>query len=71
MDKEELDRWIRLGPIRITMNSGDTVEIRNREFVTVSSIAAVVLVKCDDGKYRHQIYPLVTMSRIDQLEPAA
>jgi len=24
MDREELNQWIRLGPIRITMNSGDT-----------------------------------------------
>lgn len=70
MDKEELDEWIRSGPVRITMNSGDTVEIRNREMVTVSSMSAVVLVKGDDGKYRHQVFPLVTMSKIEQLEPA-
>mgnify|MGYP001029469548 CR=1 FL=1 len=70
MDKKELDEWIRSGPVRITMNSGDTVEIRNREMVTVSSMSAVVLVKGDDGKYRHQVFPLVTMSKIEQLEPA-
>ena len=33
MDREELNEWIRLGPIRITMNSGDTVDIMNRELV--------------------------------------
>jgi len=71
MDREELNEWIRLGPIRITMNSGDTVDIANRELVTVSSMAAVVLVRCEDGKYRHQVYPLVTMSKIEQLEPAS
>lgn len=69
MDREELNEWIRQGPIRITMNSGDTVDILNREMVTVSSMAAVVLVKFPDGKFRHQIFPLVTMSKVEQLEP--
>ena len=71
IDREELNEWIRLGPIRITMNSGDTVDITNRELVTVSSMAAVVLVRSPDGRYRHQIYPLVTMSKVEQLEPAS
>ena len=53
------------------MNSGDTVDILNREMVTVSSMTAVVLVKCDDGKFRHHVYPLVTMSKIEQLEAAS
>lgn len=71
MDREELNQWIRQGPIRITMNSGDTVDILNHEMVTVSSMAAVVLVKCPDGKFRHQIFPLVTISKVEQLEPAS
>ena len=71
MDREELNEWIRQGPIRITMNSGDTVDIINREMVTVSSMAAAVLVKCPDGKYRHQVFPLVTISKVEQLEPAS
>ena len=71
MDREELNEWIRSGPIRITMNSGDTIDITNPELVTVSSMAAVVLVKCEDVKYRHHIYPLVAMSKIEQLEPAS
>ncbi|XZE21122.1 hypothetical protein SH449x_001017 [Pirellulaceae bacterium SH449] len=69
MDREELNEWIRRGPIRITMNSGNKVDILHREMVLVSSMSAVVLVKCDDGKYRHHVYPLVTMSKIEQLEP--
>jgi hypothetical protein len=52
------------------MNSGDTVDILNREMALVSSMTAVVLVKGEDGKYRHHVYPLVTMSKIEQLEPA-
>ncbi|MEM6469372.1 MAG: hypothetical protein AAF802_07360 [Planctomycetota bacterium] len=71
MDREELNEWIRSVPIRITMNSGDTIDLTNRELVTVSSVAAVVLVRCDDGKYRHRVYPLVTMSKIEQLEPTS
>jgi len=43
MDREELNEWIRLGPIRFKMNSGDTVDITNRELVTVSLMAAVVV----------------------------
>lgn len=71
MDREELNEWIRSAPIRITMNSGGTIDITNPELVTVSSMAAVVLVRCEDGKYRHQIFPLVTMSKVEQLEPAS
>lgn len=71
MDREELNDMIRQGPIRITMNSGDTVDILHREMVTVGSMAAAVLVKGDDGKYRHHLYPLVTMSKVEQLEPAS
>lgn len=71
MDREELNQWIRQGPIRITMKSGDSIDIMNREMVTVSSMSAVVLVRGEDGKYRHHIYPLVPMSKIEQLEPAS
>ncbi len=71
MDREELNEWIRLGPIRITMNSGDKVDILKREMVTVSSMTAVVLVKGEDGEYRHHAYPLVSMSKVEQLEPAS
>lgn len=71
MDREDLNEMIRQGPIRITMNSGDTVDILNREMVLVSSMAAIVLVKGADGKYRTHHYPLVTMSKVEHLEPAS
>lgn len=71
MDREELNDMIRQGPIRITMNSGDTVDILNREMVLVGSMTAAVLVKGADGKYRHHLYPLVTMSKVEHLEPAS
>lgn len=71
MDREELNELIRLGPVRITMNSGDSVDILNREMVSVSSMAAAVLVKGADGKFRHHLYPLVTMSKVESLAPAS
>ena len=71
MDREEFNGWIRSGPIRITMNSGGIVDIVHREMVTVSSMSAVVLVRGEDGRYRHHVYPLVTMSKVEQLEPAS
>ncbi|TWT93713.1 hypothetical protein [Neorhodopirellula pilleata] len=70
MDREELNEWIRTGPVRITMNSGDQIEIFHREMVTVSSMSAVVLVKSEDGRYRHHVLPLVAMSKVEQLEPS-
>jgi hypothetical protein len=55
----------------VLVDAYDTVDITNRELVTVSSMAAVVLVRSEDGKYRHHVYPLVTMGKIEQLEPAS
>jgi diaminopimelate decarboxylase len=48
MDREELNEWIRLGPICITMNSFDTVDITNRELVTAGSMVSIVLVRCEN-----------------------
>ncbi|QDV84556.1 hypothetical protein [Planctomycetes bacterium TBK1r] len=70
MDREERNDRMRQGPIRITLNSGDTADILSREMVTVGSMTAVVLVRGEDGQYRHHVYPLVTMSKIEQLEAA-
>ncbi len=71
MDREELLQLLRLGPIRLTMNSGDTVDIPNRETAVISSMSANVLVKsADDGKWRTHIYPLVTISKAESLSPA-
>lgn len=38
MDREGLNEWIRSGPIRITTNRGDTVDITNPELVAMSQI---------------------------------
>jgi hypothetical protein len=60
-----------MDPIGTDSHHGDTIDITNRELVTVSSMPAVVLVRCEDGKYRHHVYPLVNMSKIEQLEPTS
>ena len=46
-DREELNEWIRLGTIRFTMISGDTVDFTSRELVKVSTVAVVGLVRCE------------------------
>ena len=71
MDREKFNEWVRSGPIRITKNSGDTIDITDPELVTVSSMAAVVLVRCEYGNYRHRVDPLVAMSKMEQREPAS
>lgn len=68
MDREELMNLIRRGPVRITMNSGDTVVIESLETCVVSSMSADVLVKGDDGQLRTHFYPLVTMSKVELLD---
>ena len=51
MDREELLELLRLSPIRLTINSGDTVDIPNSEMAVISSMSANVLAKSDeDGK---------------------
>lgn len=68
MDREELMSLIHRGPVRITMNSGDTVVIESLETCMVSSMSADVLVKGDDGKLRTHFYPLVTISTVELLD---
>ncbi len=70
MDREELIEVMRQGPIRITMNSGDTVEITNREMALVTPMSVIALVKSDDGKLRTRFYPLVAISMVESLSAA-
>ncbi len=70
MDREELLELMKEGPIRITMNSGDTVEITSTEMAVVSSMSVIALVKCDDGKLRSHLYPLVAISKAEVFSPA-
>jgi hypothetical protein len=68
VDREELTNLIAEGPVRITMNSGRTFDIPNREFAIVSDIAAHVLYRAEDGKKKAAVLPLVTMSVVEPIE---
>lgn len=46
------------------MNDGRTFDVPSIEFVTADDIAAHVVTKSDDGKYRARILSLVTMVSI-------
>ncbi len=71
MDRETLNDAIQGGPIRVTMNTGQSFEIPSRDHAIVDSIAAHVLTKDADGKYRARILALVCMVSIEKLEPSA
>ena len=68
MEREELLKAIRSGPIEIVMNSGDRFAIPSSDFAIVDSVAAHVLYKAEDGKMRTAILPLVTMSVIHTMD---
>lgn len=69
MDREELMALIRRGPIRVTMNTGETYDIPNMEFATVSDISASVLYRAPDKKWRMHHLPLVTIAGVEELQP--
>ncbi len=71
MDREELTALIADGPVLIRMNDGREYTIESPEFATVSDIAAAVLYRAEDGKYRHMHLPLVTMSGVEPLSKNA
>lgn len=67
MDREELTRLIKQGPVRILMNDGNAYEVPSAEFALVSDIAAYTLYRAEDGKMRTMILPLVTMTGVEPL----
>lgn len=68
MDREGMNELIAKGPIRILMNDGNEFTVESPELITVSDIAAAVLYRSkEDGKLRHMILPLVTMSGVEPL----
>ena len=68
MDRETLIQAAKAGPIRVTMNDGRVFDIPSIEFVTADDIAAHVVTKSADGRYRAKILSLVTMVSIESLE---
>jgi len=71
MDREELMKVIRQGPVRITMNNNQTFDVPDQEFAIVDDVAAHVLYRAPDGKMRTVILPLVTMAVVEQLETSS
>lgn len=65
MDRLELTALIKKGPVQITMNDGTTCMVTSLEMATVSDIAAAVLYRHEDGKFRHVHLPLVTMCSVE------
>ncbi len=53
------------------MKTGQTYEIPSREHAIIDSIAAHVLTKDADGKFRTRILALVCMVSIEKLAAAA
>ena len=62
---------VRNGPVAITMNDGRRFEVPDMEFITVSTMSAHVLRRCDDGKLRAVVLPLVTMTSVEPIERSA
>jgi hypothetical protein len=67
MDREELTAILRETLVRIRMNDGRSYDVLDREFLTVSDIAAAVLHRHTDGKLRHVYLPLVKMCAVEPL----
>ncbi len=68
MDREELNLiLLSETPFVIRMNDGREYEVRSKEVITVSDIAASVLYRHDDGKLRHVYLPLVTMTAVEPI----
>lgn len=68
MDRQTLLESVKKSPVRITMNDGSHYEILSTEMAVVDEIAAHVLYRDSDGKYRTRILALVCMVSIEPLE---
>ncbi|MGL4514136.1 MAG: hypothetical protein ACRCT8_13680 [Lacipirellulaceae bacterium] len=71
MDRDSILELIRLGPVRIKMNNGDTFDVPSIEFATVSDLTAAVLVRSEDGKLRHRLLSLVAICSVEPLASTA
>lgn len=67
MDREKPTDLIKDGPVRINMDDGRSFHVAGPEMATASDIAAAVLYRADEGKYRHIHLPLVTMTSVEPL----
>lgn len=70
MDREELMELVRRGPIRITMNDGQSYDVPSVEHCLVSNISISVLVRSrEDNQWRQMHLPLVTIASVEELQP--
>jgi hypothetical protein len=67
MDRETIINAAKIGPIRITMNDGRVFDVPSIEFITADDIAAHVVTRSVDGKYRTIYLSLVTIACIESL----
>ena len=67
MDRETVINAAKVGPIRISMNDGRIYDVPSIEFITADDIAAHVVTKSVDGKFRTIYLSLVTMVSIESL----
>jgi hypothetical protein len=68
MERTTLLEALKRGPVKVYMNDGSAFVIPSLEFAVVSDIAAHVLFRDTDGKFRTHILGLVCMGRIEELE---
>lgn len=67
MDREELMEILRAGPTVIHMNDGKQYQVESMEMITVSSMAAHVLRRLENGELRAIVLPLVTMTGAENI----
>ena len=67
MDRETIINAAKIGPFRITMNDGRVFDVPSIEFITADDIAAHVVTRSVDGKYRTIYLSLVTIACIELL----
>ena len=70
MDRETLNAILKKGPAIIRMNDGAEFRVPTSDHALVDDIAAAVLYKAEDGKWRTVHLPLVTMAAVHPLAEA-
>ena len=70
MDREELNKILEDCPVRITMNDGSAFIVPSREMALCSDIKLTLLAPDKEGVLRDVYLPLVTMAKVEEIEPA-
>jgi hypothetical protein len=67
MERDELMKLMKTGPLKIRMNDGETYEIAAQSEAVVSDIAAYVLYRRADGRLKTMVLPLLNISGVEEL----